>query len=100
MAEQPNQPGYSEAVHRLIRELSAVSAATPEGHAAICNFPRPISHVYLGQRQGLVNEALPNKRQEPMLNPDQLIRDPAFRLVYHEDQVMVFEFDRSVCSAG
>ena len=100
LAEQPNQPGYSEAINRLISVLNTVSAATPEGHAAICHFPRPITHVYLGQRQGLVDKALPHRTQKPMLNPDQLLQDPAFHLVYHEDQVMVFEFDRSVCTAG
>lgn len=100
VAEQPDEPGYSAAVNGLIRHLAAVSAATPEGHAAICDFPRPITHLYLGQRQGLVNKALPNKAEQPMLNPEQLLQDRAFRLVYHEDHVMIFEFDRSVCTAG
>ncbi len=100
LAEQPNEPGYSEAVNGLIRQLAAVSAATPEGHTAICNFPRPITHVYLGQRQGLVDKALPNKTQQPMLVPEELLQDRAFRLVYHEDQVMIFEFDRSICTSG
>lgn len=100
LAEQPNEPGYSEAVNGLIRQLAAVSAATPEGHAAICAFPKPITHVYLGQRQGLVNKALPIKVQQPMLIPDQLMQDRAFRLIYHEDRVMIFEFDRSTCVSG
>lgn len=99
LAEQPNEPGYSDAVNGLISQLAAVSAATGEGHAAICAFPRPITHVYLGQRQGLVNKALPNKVEQPMLIPAQLLADDAFRLVYHEDQVMIFEFDRSLCAS-
>ena len=100
LAEQPNKPGYGDAVSQLIRELTTVSATTAEGHAAICDFPRPITHVYLGQQQGLVDKALPHPTQKSMLVPDQLLQDPAFRLVYHEDQVMIFEFDRSVCTAG
>lgn len=100
LAEQPNEPGYSDAVNGLISQLASVSAATAEGHAAICAFPRPITHVYLGQRQGLVNKALPNKVEQPMLMPDQLLADDAFRLIYHQDQVMIFEFDRSLCASG
>lgn len=98
LTERPNEPGYSEAVNNLIRQLSSVPAPTSEGHALICGFPRPITHVYLGQRQGLVNKALPKKTQQPLLIPDQLMQDLAFRLIYHEDQVMIFEFDRSVCA--
>lgn len=98
LTEQPNIPGYSQTVNNFIRRLVEVSATSPEGHAAICDFPRPITHVYLGQRQGLVNKALPNKTQQPMLLPDQLLQDRAFRLIYHEDHVMIFEFDRSICA--
>ncbi len=99
LTEQPNEPGYSEAVNGLIRQLWSVAPTTPEGHTLICSFPRPITHVYLGQRQGLVNKALPNKVEHPLLIPDQLLQDRAFRMIYHEDQVMIFEFDRSVCAA-
>lgn len=98
LTERPNMPGYSETVNSFIRQLTSVSAASPEGHGAICAFPRPITHVYLGQRQGLVNKALPNKTQRPMLLPDQLLQDRAFRLIYHEDRVMIFEFDRTICA--
>ena len=98
LTEQPNEPGYSQAVNDLIRRLAKSSPATPEGQAAICNFPYPITHLYLGQRRGTVTKAIPLPQPQPMLPADLLLQTPAFRLIYHQDRVMIFEFDRSVCS--
>jgi hypothetical protein len=33
----------------------------------------------------------------PMLPADLLLQSPAFRLIYHQDRVMIFEFDRDIC---
>jgi hypothetical protein len=97
LGERPNEPGYGEAVNDLVRRLAQSSPVTPEGQTAICNFPRPITHLYLGQRRGNVTKAIPLPQPQPMLPADLLLQAPAFRLIYHQDQVMIFEFDRSVC---
>lgn len=96
--EQPEAPGYSEAVNSLVSTLFAVSPTSPAGKAAICAFPQPVTHVFLGQRQGMVDKPLPNQALHPMLPAAQLIADPAFRLIYQHDLSMIFEFDRTVCA--
>jgi hypothetical protein len=47
---------------------------------------RGITHVYIGQRQGRVNYAGPL-----VLKPEELDVSSYFRLVYHQDQVWVFQ---------
>jgi hypothetical protein len=98
LAEEPNQPGFGEAVNSLVRTLTAMPANSPEAIEAICKFPQPITHAYLGQRQGMVDKALPYPPAHPMLSAELMLQEPAFRLIYHRDQVMIFEFDRSRCS--
>lgn len=97
LAEQPLEKGYSEAVNALVFRLFDVSPVSPEGIAAICNFPHPINYVYLGQRQGMV-DAMISPTPHPMLPPRLLLQHPAFHLIYHQDRVMIFRFDRLVCS--
>jgi hypothetical protein len=97
LAEQPNEPGYGKAVNGLVQQLFEASPVTPEGHEAICRFPHPITHVYLGQRRGMVTKPLPNPPPHEMLAAELLVQDPAFQLIYHRDRVMIFEFDRAVC---
>lgn len=96
LGERPSEPGYSDAVNQLVRHLFEVSPVSKEGKEAICRFPGIITHVYLGQRQGMV--AHPDQMpSHPLLPAQMLLSDPAFRLVYHQDRVMIFEFDRSTC---
>ena len=45
-----------------------------------------IGYIYIGQREGRVNYSGPN-----ILNPDQLLSSPYFRLIYHQDRVWIFE---------
>jgi hypothetical protein len=97
LTEQPNEPGYGEAVNHMVQQLFETSPITPEGHEIICDFPHPITYVYLGQRRGMVIKALPIPPPHSMLSAELLVQDPAFRLVYHRDRVMIFEFDRAVC---
>lgn len=44
-----------------------------------------ITHVYIGQRQGKVNNS------HTILDYTQLLASPAFSLVYHQDRVWIFE---------
>jgi hypothetical protein len=94
--EEPDEPGYGEAVNNLVQRLFESSPNTPEGREAICRFPRPITHVYLGQQRGMVAATIPAP-PHPMLPADLLLQDPTFRLIYHQDRVMIFEFDRDLC---
>jgi hypothetical protein len=50
--------------------------------------------VYIGQRQGTVGFAAPQ-----LFAPDDFAPQPAFDLVYREDRVYVFAFDRATCPA-
>ena len=46
---------------------------------------RNVTHIYLGQQQGLVNSL------KSMLTHEELISSPHFDLVYHQDRVWIFE---------
>jgi hypothetical protein len=44
-----------------------------------------ITHIYVGQRQGRVNNS-----SENVFNPEDLIKSANYRVVYHQDQVWIF----------
>ena len=46
---------------------------------------REITHVYIGQQQGLVNSI------SPMLNLEEIAASPNFKEIYHQDRVWIFE---------
>jgi len=50
---------------------------------------RGIAYVYIGQRQGRVNDAGPYP-----LQPAQMLASPHFHPIYHQDRVWVFEMNR------
>jgi hypothetical protein len=100
IVERPMDPNYSEAVNHLVRQLFDTSAVTLKGKEAICNFPDPITHLYLGQQRGLVDKPLPSPPPHPMLPADALQADTDYKLIYHQDRVMIFEFNRAVCAGG
>lgn len=45
-----------------------------------------VTHVYIGQRQGAVNDTT-----SVTLSPDRLLGSAAYRAIYHEDRVWIFE---------
>jgi hypothetical protein len=45
---------------------------------------RYIDYIYIGQQHGLVNA------NSPLLALDQIIADPHFEPVYHQDRVWIF----------
>jgi hypothetical protein len=93
LTETPIDPAYSRSVVDLVAWLQGTSLSSPEVIPQLCQ--QNISHVYLGQRQGQVGFAA-----VPLLSPDELLANPAFSPLYHQDQVWVFAFDRSTCSAN
>ncbi len=46
---------------------------------------RGINYVYIGQRNGRVNSS------GSLIKADQLLADPLFHLVYHQDLVWIFQ---------
>ena len=46
-----------------------------------------VTHVYIGQQQGSVNYNGPLR-----INTEELLDDPHFEPIYHQDRVWVFEF--------
>lgn len=94
--ERPSEPDYSQAVNELVQHFFKNPPNTLESREVICNFIQPITHVYLGQRRGMVAATI-NPPPRPMLPANLLLQDPSFRLIYHQDRVMIFEFDREVC---
>lgn len=97
LAEEPITAGYSQQVNDLTHHLFDVLPNTAQGKAAICAFPESITHVYLGQGRGMVDEAI-FAPPRPMLPADLLAKDPDFHLIYQYDRVMIFEFNRRICN--
>jgi hypothetical protein len=93
LTETPIDPAYSRNVVDLVAWLQDTSLASSEAISQLCQ--QDISHVYVGQRQGRVGFAA-----DPLFLPDELLANPAFSPLYHQDQVWVFDFDRSMCLAG
>lgn len=93
--ETPEVANYRQITTDLIRYLYDHPPDTAAGKTAICNFPYPITHVYIGQKRGAADET---GLDRPLLSPEVLLADPAFDLIYQQDRVMIFQFDRTVCA--
>ncbi len=93
--ETPEVAGYRQITTDLVQYLYDNPPDSPEGKTALCNFPYPITHVYVGQKRGEADETA---LDHPLLSSEALAMDPAFDLVYHQDRVMIFQFDRAVCA--
>jgi hypothetical protein len=88
--EAPIDPSYNRDVVNLVAQLQAVSPSSPEGLSLLCQ--QDISHVYVGQGQGHIGFGA-----VPLYFPDDLLASSAFAPLYHQDQVWIFAFDRSIC---
>lgn len=82
-AESSFQPDYRERINGLVEIVLTEGIEDPQVYALLRD--HNITHVYLGQLQGRVNN--PN----PGLNAGTLVSSPLYRLVYHQDQVWIFE---------
>jgi hypothetical protein len=87
--ESPIDPDYSKRVVEIIDTFSQTNPTTSEGRAAMCKWN--ISHIYIGQKQGVMNQP------EPLLDWQAWQKVPFLQLVYSEDRVRIYAFDRSVC---
>jgi len=84
--EQDPWPGYSTQINALTFEIEKKGISHPDILSQLKE--RGISYVYVGQRQGQVNSG------GPLFTTEQLLADPDFRLVYHQDLVWIFEIHR------
>ncbi len=53
--EKPQQPDYSKWVVDVVLTLEGTSPDSPKGFSRLCDWG--IDYIYIGQRQGLVNDA-------------------------------------------
>ncbi len=95
--EKPITENYRQLTTDLVKQLYSSPEMSDEDKAALCQFPAPITHVYIGQKRGEVDKALYTYNDHAMLLPQPLLDDPAFKLIYSQDRVRIFEFDRGVC---
>lgn len=90
--EKPIVPGYSQLIPEIIVWLENNNPDSPEGIDALCEWG--IDYVYIGQKQGGVNDATPLLKWQDW--EDSEILTP----VYLQDQVRIYQFDISRCDAG
>lgn len=93
--EQPLDPAYDQSVIGLVRRLLETAPTSAGGLALLCT--NGITHVYLGQGQGMVVKALPNPPERPLLSAQELYASPSFTPVYHADRVWVFALNQQAC---
>jgi len=87
--ESPIKPDYSQDIVEIINTFSQADPLTIEGRSAMCKWG--ISHIYIGQKQGLMNQV------EPLLKWKTWQKVPFLDLIYAEDRVRIFAFERSIC---
>ena len=85
VAEAGPIPNYRLWINALTEKINSKGITDPEVLAMLTN--RGVSHVYIGQRQGKVNNGV-----GIVLEPELLLFDPHFDLLYHQDRVWIFEY--------
>jgi hypothetical protein len=91
--ETPYWPGYAEQVEGFIGQVQETNLATAEGLNLLKQ--NQITHIYLGQAGGRVGNP-----GEPLLSIENLVNAPYYELVYHEDQVWIFEVHAKPLNQG
>ena len=81
--EKPPNADYIKWINGLTGEIKAKGILHPDVTAALEE--RGITHIYLGQQQGRVNNP------EALLDAGQLLSSPLFKVIYHQDRVWIFQ---------
>ena len=84
--ENEPRPGYRKEVNEVTAAILEKGITDPEVQRLLDE--RGVTHVYLGQQQGSVNYA------GPPISAEQLLTMDAYRPIYHEDRVWIFERKR------
>ena len=85
LTEQSISPGYSQRAVALVKTLEHYPLTSPLGIKTLADWG--ITHVYIGQRQGLSSSwmaQLESRPAEPGASP--------FQLVYQQDRTAIFSF--------
>jgi hypothetical protein len=85
LTEQSISPGYSQRAVALVKTLEHYPLTSPAGIKTLADWG--ITHVYIGQRQGLSSSwmaQLESRPAEPGASP--------FQLVYQQDRIAIFSF--------
>ena len=99
--EKPVLEGYQQITTQFIINLMAQPPTSAAGKAIICQFPYPITHVYIGQKRGMLKGTAADVTPErPLLPAQSLLEDPDFELLYQRDRVLIFAFNRDICGNG
>jgi hypothetical protein len=93
LSEQPETPGYSQAVVSLISTLEAHPIPSNEAREALCTFG--ITHAFVGQGQGQVGIGA-----TPLFTYADLEASGWFHLLNRQDRTAVFAMNPTVCSAN
>ncbi len=87
--ERPEDPGYTKWTVDAINHFETYSPPSEEGLEAMCDWE--VDYIYIGQRQGSVNDPT------PMLRWQEWEETSAFSLVYAKDLVRIYQIDPSYC---
>ena len=89
--EIPIDPGYSQDVVDLVTMLEESSLNSDESLQLLCK--NMITHIFIGQRQGKVGAGATQ-----LFSPKIIAENPAYKLIYREDRVHIYEIDPNLCS--
>ncbi|WP_129629203.1 hypothetical protein [Candidatus Oscillochloris fontis] len=84
-AEQGSRPQYQEWVNQIYTALYTQGINDHQTLALLRE--RGVTHIYVGQHQGTIGYTGTNH----VLAPDLLRKNPALHLIYHQDNVWIFE---------
>jgi hypothetical protein len=87
--EKPESPDYNDWTVDVINLFETHPPISDEGKAAMCSWG--IDYIYIGQKQGSVNDLT------PLLNWQEWGNVPHLTLAFAEDHVRIYQFDSSLC---
>lgn len=82
-AERGPSEDYRKWINQLTTDINNYGINHPNVVEELLK--RKITHIYIGQQQGRVNSFA------PLLKPEELLKNPVFRPIYHQDRVWIFE---------
>ena len=85
-SESSGVPDYVGYINSLVSLIDEKGITSPEVLSELQS--RDITHIYIGQQQGMVNN-----NSDPLLDLSILSDDPRFSVVYNKDRVWVFEIN-------
>jgi hypothetical protein len=90
LSEVPIESDYSHNVVDLVADLEIYTPDSMDGFERLCE--QGFSHIYIGQRQGKVGAGA-----SQLFSPKMLADNPAYKLVYHQDRVHIYEININLC---